>query len=449
MSDAHSVLVVDDDAAMREMLVSLLEGQGLCCASAPGAEAALEQVREQAFDAVISDIRMPGRDGVELVGEILELRAGTPVILMTAFGSIDSAVGAMRAGAFDYVTKPFKRDAILASLERAFERRALEEENRVLRRAVDRSTSFGDLIGASPAMHEIFALIRKVASSRSNVLITGESGTGKDVVARTLHFSGARRDKPFVPINCTAMPEGLLESELFGHVRGAFTGAATTRAGYFDEAKGGTLFLDEIGEMPLDTQVKLLRAVESGEIRPLGASEPVRVDVRLLAATNSDLTRAVEEGRFREDLFYRLNVVPIQLPPVRERKGDVPLLVNHFLKQEGRVLRIEPEAIQAMERYEWPGNVREIGNAMRRACALLSGDVLRLEDLPPRLIPQEAPGAGPRRLADVERQAIVETLDEYDGDRSASARVLGIDRSTLYRKMKRYGIEVNGRGLSP
>jgi DNA-binding NtrC family response regulator len=284
MAKPWTILVVDDDAPMRDMLVSLVEEAGYQAAAAGGADEAVEKAREQEYDAVLSDIRMPGKDGIQLIGELRELRPDTPVILMTAFGTIDSAVDAMRAGAFDYVTKPFKRDEILAVLERAFERRELEQENRRLRRALDRSSAFGDLIGASPAMREIFALIRKIAGSGSSVLITGESGTGKEVVARTIHYTGARASRPFVPINCTAMPEGLLESELFGHVRGAFTGAHTAKKGLFEEANGGTLFLDEIGDMPLGLQGKLLRVLQDREIRPVGGNRSVKVDVRIVTA---------------------------------------------------------------------------------------------------------------------------------------------------------------------
>ena len=449
MRQVHSVLVIDDDAAMREMLVSLLEEEGIRSRAAGGPDEALEAIREAEFDAVISDIRMPGKDGVRLTGELRELRPETPVILMTAFGSIDSAVDAMRAGAFDYVTKPFKREAILASLERAFERTALVEENRRLRRAVDRTTSFGDLIGASPAMHEIFALIRKVASSRSNVLISGESGTGKDVVARTLHFTGARRDKPFVPINCTAMPEGLLESELFGHVRGAFTGAHTSKKGLFEEANGGTLFLDEIGDMSIGLQGKLLRVVQDGEVRPVGGNRAVSVDARLVTATNRELKAEIEAGRFRKDLFYRLNVIPIHIPPLRERPEDIELLAEAFLrKHAGSEPRaISPAAMDRLVRYHWEGNARELENMIERALALSSSRELGPEDL---LLPgqnghpeaETSPEQSPLELASERRLTLRELGDLYiervlaltGGNKVQAARILGINRRTLYRR---------------
>ncbi|MBW2316967.1 MAG: sigma-54-dependent Fis family transcriptional regulator, partial [Deltaproteobacteria bacterium] len=359
MTEQRRILVVDDDDAMREMVVSLLGDQGYEATGEDAAEPALEHLRAHDVDAVVSDIRMPGMSGLELVGAIHALRPATPVVLMTAFGSIDSAVEAMRAGAFDYITKPFKRDELFLALERAFETRALLEENRRLRRAVDRSSAFGDLIGSSPAMHDIFALMRKVADNRSSVLITGESGTGKEVVARTLHFAGTRKEKPFVPINCTAIPEGLLESELFGHVRGAFTGAHATKRGLFEEAHGGTLFLDEIGDMGPGLQSKLLRVLQDREIRPVGGNQSVKVDVRIVAATNKDLDKEMDSGHFRRDLFYRLNVIPIHIPPLRERPEDVRPLAEALLAKHAGTdspRRLAPSAIERLMACPWEGN---------------------------------------------------------------------------------------------
>jgi DNA-binding NtrC family response regulator len=447
MTSDRSVLVVDDNAPMREMLASLLQESGYCTRVSENAEEALELLREIEVDVVLSDIRMPGKDGVEFTSELREVRPQTPVILMTAFGSIDSAVEAMRAGAFDYVTKPFKRDAILASLERAFERRALEEENRRLRRALDRSTRFGDLLGASPAMHEIFALIRKVANTTSHILITGESGTGKDVVARTLHYTSARKDQPFVPINCTAMPEGLLESELFGHVRGAFTGAHTTKRGLFEEADGGTLFLDEIGDLPLGLQGKLLRAIQDGEIRPVGGNRSVKVDVRILTATNRDLAEEIEEGRFRRDLYYRLNVIPIHIPPLRERPEDISLLAEAFVRKHGDdEITISPEAMELLLRQPWEGNARELENMIERALALRNGSVLGVSDFP--LSNGRVGGDTPRRTSGLLAEAmhegltlrelgdlyIEQVLEQCGGNKVRAARALGINRRTLYRR---------------
>jgi DNA-binding NtrC family response regulator len=448
MAEARSLLIVDDDAAMRQMLESLFREQGYAVAQADSANAALECAREQEFDAVLSDIKMPGKSGVEMVGELRDLRPDTPVVLMTAFGSIDSAVEAMRAGAFDYITKPFEPEAVLLTIERAVERRVLEEENRRLRRAVDRTSALGDLIGASPAMREIFAMIRKVAHSRSSVLITGESGTGKEVVARTLHYHGARAHKPFIPINCTAIPEGLLESELFGHVRGAFTGAHATKRGLFEKADGGTLFLDEIGDMGAVLQGKLLRVLQDREIRAVGGTQSVRVDVRIVAATNKDLSKEIEEGRFREDLYYRLNVIPIHIPPLRERPEDIPPLVAAFLRKhaEGERRRMSPEAMQRMSAHPWKGNARELENAIERALALCESEEIGADDLPLELS-EPAPGAqaaDPRdlrplaetrmSLRELEDRYIDEVLELTGGNKVKAARILGIDRKTLYRR---------------
>jgi len=451
MSERRRILVVDDDDAMREMVVSLLGDEGYEAEGKDGAEPALEHLRDHEVDAVVSDIRMPGQTGLELVGEIHALRPETPVVLMTAFGSIDSAVEAMRAGAFDYITKPFKRDELLLALERAFENRALLEENRRLRRAVDRTSAFGDLIGASPAMHDIFAMLRKVADNRSSVLITGESGTGKEVVARTLHFAGTRKDQPFVPINCTAIPEGLLESELFGHVRGAFTGAHATKRGLFEEAHGGTLFLDEIGDMGPGLQSKLLRVLQDREIRPVGGNHTVKVDVRIVAATNKDLEKEMDAGHFRRDLFYRLNVIPIHIPPLRERPEDVRPLAEALLAKHAGAdspRRFCPAAIDRLMTCPWEGNARELENVIERALALSEGDVIESDDLPLGGEASRAaePGGSGLLRAAVEQQPtlhelgdlyIEEILKKTGGNKVRAARILGINRRTLYRRGER------------
>jgi DNA-binding NtrC family response regulator len=449
MSLPQSVLVVDDDAAMREMVVSLLDEQGIHARSAASADEAVEILADFDCDVILSDIRMPGRTGIELLGQLRELRPHTPVVLMTAFGSIDSAVEAMHAGAFDYVTKPFQSDALLLSLQRAFERRALEDENRRLRRAVDRVTSFGDLIGASPAMREIFALVRKIAGNRSSVLITGESGTGKEVVARTIHFSGGRASRPFVPINCTAIPEGLLESELFGHVRGAFTGAHTTKRGLFEQANGGTLFLDEIGDMGLGLQGKLLRVLQDREIRAVGSNTAVKVDVRIVAATNRDLRAEIDAGRFRRDLFYRLNVIPVEIPPLRERPEDIPILAEAFVRKhaEGSTRRLSAAAIARLQRCTWEGNARELENVIERALALSDAEEIGPDDLPLPGDTETAPSDTQRLLQEaIERRLTLAQLEdlyidrvlEYThGNKVHAARILGINRRTLYRRGER------------
>jgi DNA-binding NtrC family response regulator len=453
-SHSSSVLIVDDDAAMRQMLVSLLRERGLNASEAASGDLALEKLRESEFGAVLSDIKMPGRSGIDLVGEIRRVRPDTPVILMTAFGSIDSAVEAMRAGAYDYITKPFEPESVLMTIERALERRALEEENQRLRRAVDRTASFGELIGQSPAMRDIFALIRRVAHGRSSVLISGESGTGKELVARTLHYHGARADKPFIPINCTAIPEGLLESELFGHVRGAFTGAHTSKRGLFERANGGTLFLDEIGDMGLGLQSKLLRVLQDQEIRPVGATQAVKVDVRIVAATHRDLETEIAAGRFRDDLYYRLNVIPIHIPPLRERPEDIPALVDGFVRKHAGGARrmLTQAAIDRLASLPWRGNARELENVVERALALTDSEEIGPAELPLGSAGSEEPldsAAGLLRTAaeqrltlrDLEERYIEQILKLTGGNKVRASAILGIDRKTLYRRAERGGRE--------
>jgi DNA-binding NtrC family response regulator len=452
----RKILVVDDDKAMREMVMALLEDAGHAASGADGADLALEHLGDSDFDAVISDVRMPGRSGIELLGEIRELRPETPIVLMTAFGSIDSAVEAMRAGAFDYVTKPFKRDAVLLSLERAFEHRNLEQENRRLRKAVDRTSSFGELIGTSVGMREIFAMIRKVSDSRASVLITGESGTGKELVARTLHFSGARAKQPFIPVNCTALPEGLMESELFGHVRGAFTGAVSTKRGLFEEADGGTIFLDEIGDMSPGLQSKLLRVLQDRQIRPVGSTQSRTIDLRVIAATNCDLRESIEAGKFRKDLLYRLNVIPIEIPPLRDRPEDIPLLASAFLRKhgDGRRLSVSPEAMARLCTLPWEGNARELENAIERAIAFSESDNLTGDDFPesgestehgenqgPAALLDEA-AAGDLTLSELSERYTSQVLKQTKGNKARAAKILGINRRTLYRRG--FGSDDNG-----
>jgi DNA-binding NtrC family response regulator len=450
MEESRTLLVVDDDLAMREMLASLFVERGFAVQQAGSADEALECLRDVEYDVVLSDIKMPGRSGIEMVGEIREMRPETPVVLMTAFGSIDSVIESMRAGAFDYITKPFETESVMLTIDRAIEWRALEEENRRLRRAVDQTSAFGDLIGASPAMREIFAMIRKVAHNRASVLITGESGTGKEVVARTIHYHGSRSANPFIPINCTAIPEGLLESELFGHVRGAFTGAHTSKQGLFEKARGGTLFLDEIGDMGLGLQSKLLRVLQDREIRPVGSTQSTKIDVRIITATNKDLQKEMEEERFREDLFYRLNVIPIHIPPLRDRPEDLPLLVDEFVRKHSDGVRrhVSRAAMERLMQFPWKGNARELENVIERALALSSDDQIDLADLPGadldgsggRDAADEFPrGAAQRRLSlrEVEDLYIEEVMRLTAGNKVQAAKILGIDRKTLYRRAER------------
>ncbi len=449
MTLPRRILIVDDDRAMREMLVSLFKERGLWVEDASSADAALAFAADQEFDVVLSDVRMPGLSGIELVGQLRRLRPATPVVLMTAFGSIDSAVDAMRSGAFDYLTKPFEPDAVILAVERALSHRALALENEQLRRAVDRSGSLGELIGKSPAMREIFALIKRISHGRSSVLVTGESGTGKEVVARAIHFHGDRAEKAFVPINCTAIPEGLLESELFGHVRGAFTGAHASKRGLFEKADGGTLFLDEIGDMGLVLQGKLLRVLQDREIRPVGGTQSVRVDVRIIAATNRDLEAEIAAGRFREDLFYRLNVIPIHISPLRERPEDVPALVEAFLRRhaDGRRRFLSPEGLERLLGHAWRGNARELENVIERALALSDAETLGPADIPLPGGPAAEKPQGEDFLAaaashgmslhELSERYTEQVLRSTSGNKVQAARVLGIDRKTLYRRAER------------
>jgi DNA-binding NtrC family response regulator len=450
MSSQSRLLIVDDDTAMREMLASLFRDRGYSVDAAVSAAEALGKASDQYFDVVLSDIRMPGKTGIEMVGELRKRLPETPVVLMTAFGSIDSAVESMRTGAFDYITKPFEPDAVVLTIERALERRALEEENRRLRRTLDQTSSFGDLIGESPAMREIFALIRKVANSSSSVLVTGESGTGKEVVARTIHYSGNRADQPFVPINCTAIPEGLLESELFGHVRGAFTGAHTTKQGLFEKADGGTLFLDEIGDMSLALQGKLLRVLQDREVRAVGGTKVTKVNVRIIAATNKDPATEMEAGSFREDLYYRLNVIPIYIPPLRERPQDVLPLAKAFVikHSSNRARTISSSGLQYLSTFPWKGNARELENVIERALALSDLTEIDPEDLLLDPAARDGCETAPAKLmhaATEDRLTLRELEDRYikevmritDGNKVHAAKILGIDRKTLYRRAER------------
>lgn len=445
------ILVVDDDPAILDMLEDLLTEADYEVSLARSADEALEIAGRLEPDMVLTDLQMPGKDGLELLAELRSLRPTTPVLIMTAFGSIRSAVAAIRAGALDYVTKPFDREDLLLALERALERRSLEDENRRLRRAVERASSFGELEGKSPQMNEIYALIRRVSGNNSNILITGESGTGKEVVARTIHFTGTRKDRPFVPINCTAMPEGLLESELFGHVRGAFTGAHASKKGLFETAEGGTLFLDEIGDMPLQLQGKLLRVLQDREVRPVGGTQSIRVDVRIVAATNQDLDKHIDSGDFRQDLYYRLNVIPIEIPPLRERPDDIPVLAEAFLRKhsEDARYRLTEGAVRKLMSARWPGNARELENCIERALAMTDSHEITANDV--LLSSSEArsghlgldemlvKAALDRRLSlkELGDAYIAAALEAAGGRKSEAARILGVNRRTLYRREER------------
>jgi DNA-binding NtrC family response regulator len=444
-----SILVVDDDADMREWVKEELEHEGFVVETAAGGRAGVERVKKGGIDLVVSDVKMPDLDGLDLLREIREVDPSPFVIIVTGFGSIDTAIRAVKLGAYDYITKPFKIDQLLLSIDKALAERSLRTEVTRLREEVSRRDRMDNIIGRSPPMQEIFALIRRASASYANLLITGESGTGKELVARALHAKSPRKGRPFVAVNCAAIPDTLLESELFGYARGAHSTANADRQGLFVEANGGTLFLDEIAELPLSLQPKLLRVLQDGEVRPLGMNRSERVDVRVIAATNRDIERQLREGRFREDLYYRLNVIQIQLPPLRGRQEDILPLADHFLTRSversgKRVKGWKEGAKKILLGHHWPGNVRELENVVERAVALTEGDLIGPEDLPramqerknqDRLATAVAQGF---TLDQLEREYIERVLEVEGGNKTRAAHRLGLDRKTLYRKLEEY-----------
>ncbi|HXF74975.1 MAG TPA: sigma-54 dependent transcriptional regulator, partial [Methylomirabilota bacterium] len=413
-------------------------------------ESAIEIFKSSRFDLVVTDLMMPKMKGIELVQRLREIDGGAIVLLITAFGTIESAVEAMRAGAFHYITKPFHNDEILIHVKRAVEQKFLREEVQRLRTEVQARERFQNIIGQSEAMQRVFEIVAQVSDLPANVLIEGESGTGKELIARAIHAHSSRAAGPFIPVNCAAIPETLLESELFGYVRGAFTDARKDRRGLFQEASGGTLFLDEIGEIPLALQAKLLRALEDKEVRPLGANQTVTVDARLLSASNRNLGELVRAGKFRQDLYYRLNVIRIELPPLRERRDDIPLLVNHFIQKfaagaHRKVEGVEPTALATLKNYHWPGNIRELEHTIERAVLLGKSAMLNVDDLPAHLVSRsdgevvvEQALAKQLTLRDLEREYIAKVLEFTRGNKTEAARILGVDRTTLYRKLEEY-----------
>lgn len=450
-----TALVVDDEENMVHVLTTLLAQEGFGVAAARTGEEALERIRSEVVDLVLLDVRLPGRDGLEVLEAVKAQRPDCGVLMMTAFGSIESAVAALRAGADDYLVKPFRAEEVLRRIQAVLERQGLRREVRRLRREVGTRYGFGNLLGRSPALRALLGHLEQVAPTRSTVLLMGESGTGKELAARALHYNSDRAERPFVVIDCAAIPETLQESELFGHTRGAFTGAVAAKRGLFEEAHGGTLFLDEVGDLSAATQAKLLRVLQEGTIRRLGDTRTIQVDVRIVAATNRDLPAEVRAGRFREDLFFRLNVLPLRLPPLRERLEDIALLAEHFLRRfaadTGRPVRqIAPPALDCLMAYRWPGNVRELEHAIERAVLLSQGETLEVRDLPPAV--QGGGGQGveeaPLRLrdavarlnADLERGLIRRALARTGGNRTEAALVLGISRRALLYKLKGYGI---------
>ncbi len=451
------LLVVDDDPPSCEVVAEALRAEGYEVAAAEGGRAALALATERVFDVVVSDIRMPDLDGMALLRGLREAAPDASVILLTAFGTVEAALEAIKAGAFDYVAKPLHLDDLLLTVRRAIEQRRLVRENQRFRETLQDRYRLGNIVGVSPRMLDVFKLIGRVAPTRSTVLITGESGTGKEIVARALHFNGPRAAGPFVTIDCAGLAETLLESELFGHIRGAFTGAVSTRRGLFESAHGGTAFLDEVGDIGPNIQAKLLRVLDLQEVKPVGSNEAIRIDVRLIAATNKDLQAQVREGRFREDLFYRLNVVSIHLPPLRERREDIPALAQHFLRKyaetNGKAISgMAPEAMARLEAYAWPGNVRELENAIERAVAVSRHPILLPDDLPVSLglppgTPAETGEPAPPAFASLDtliRQHVARVLAATGGNKKRAAEILGVDRRTLYRMLERFAMLAPG-----
>ncbi|HNN91814.1 MAG TPA: sigma-54 dependent transcriptional regulator [Pseudomonadota bacterium] len=448
-----SILIIDDDRGMCELLELGLCKRGFHVRWTTDPRTAMDLLTQSEFEAVVTDLNMPGQNGIELTKKLVGNRPDLPVIVITAFGSMESAIAAMRAGAYDFVTKPLEVDALALVLQRAVAHRALREEVKLLRRAVASSRNPDNLLGDSGEMRQVLDVVSRVAEADVSVLILGESGTGKELVARSLHNHSSRRDGPFVAVNCSALPEALLESELFGHARGAFTDARSARRGLFQQAHGGTLFLDEIGDLPLLLQPRLLRALQERKVRPVGSDSETDIDVRLLAATHQDLEKAVEERSFRSDLYYRLNVVQVRLPPLRTRGNDVLVLAQHFLDQASarlgkKVERLNPKAAERLLAYSWPGNVRELQNCIERAVALTAYDQIGVDDLPERVRdyrPSQVLVASdhPSELVsmdEIERRYILRVLDVVAGNKSLAAQILGFDRRTLYRKLERYGL---------
>jgi len=447
----ETILLIDDDSSLRRVIEFSLAEAGYRVQPAASGEEGLALFGKEPADAVVTDITMSGMNGIDVLKKVQEQAPGLPVVVITAYGTIESAVEAMKLGAFDYVTKPFNRDELRMTLERALKLRRLENENRRLRDEVIGKYRFEGIIGRSETFQSILDLAGRVAGSDASVLVTGESGTGKELIARAIHYTGGRATGPFVAVNCAAIPENLIESELFGHVKGAFTGAVKDKEGKFELADGGTLFLDEIGELRIDLQAKILRALQERTIDRVGGTKPAAVNVRILAATNRDLEREVKEGRFREDLYYRLSVITLQVPPLRERRDDIPLLAEHFLRKYNRdaAVSFAPDALTALSAYGWPGNVRELENVIERASVLRRGTTITVSDLPEKLagvrhgigdIILNLPDDG-LSLEDLEKSLIVKALEKHKGNQTRAAEYLRITRPTLIYRMEKYGLK--------
>ncbi len=461
------VLILDEDAAVRSAISEIAAGRGFSPHAVGTVEAAREYLRGNSTDLLLLDLKSPNGEGIELLDEVKTLQSDTSIVVMTAFATVTSAVEVMRTGATDYLTKPFAMEELAAVLDRTATRRQLNSDSRKLRERLRSQQNLGTIIGQSPEMDKLYRILSKVAHSSHPVMILGESGTGKELVARSIHGNGPNAQKPFLPVDCGSLVPTLVESELFGYVKGAFPGANRNKDGLLVAAEEGTVFLDEVGELPLELQAKLLRALQEREVRPVGASTRVPIRARILAATNRDLTVMVEQGRFRKDLFYRLNVVSLKIPPLRERRPDIPLLTAHFLerigKEYGKRFELGDEALRVLAEYDWPGNVRELENALERACSFASGDTVQLGDLPTQLqdfrmqqrrvtvplretLQAAAAQPGVTSLAEMEKQAILDTIRRLKGDKLQAARLLGIGKTTLYRKLKEYNIGENMLG---
>jgi DNA-binding NtrC family response regulator len=456
------ILIVDDESDMCANISRILGRLGHACMTAPDGARGRELLEAEAPDLLLTDLKMPGVDGMDLLRHAREVDPTLPVIVMTGFATVESAVAAMREGAFDYLPKDFSMEQLRVAVERALRQRGLEVENKNLRQQLQRALGFENLVGASPAMARVFELVKKAARSEANILLVGESGTGKELVARAIHANSPRAAQAFVPVDCASLPENLLESELFGHEKGAFTGAQRAKPGLVEVAHRGTLFLDEIGEMPIGLQAKLLRALQEHQIRRVGGTALVDVDLRLVSATNRNLRQAIGAGQFREDLYYRIDVIEIRLPPLRERTGDVDLLARAFLKKYGggRVLNIDDEAMTVLRAHAWPGNVRELSNVIERACALTEGDTIGRRDLPDSVLPSTMPAVGPpesgpgvpsgldlplkdakdRWMQVLEASYLKELLARHGGNISAAAKAAGIDRKTFHRLVSKYQV---------
>jgi two-component system response regulator PilR (NtrC family) len=457
------LLVVDDEPSMREFLEIMLSQDGYEVITSASGEEGFKIYRKETPDLVLTDVKMPGMSGLDLIREIHSLDPAVPIIAITAYASADDALRAVREGAYDYLSKPFQIEDLRIIIRNALETKRLRRENQELKRSIEEKYRFGEIVGKSSEMEDIFSLIKKVAPSKAGVLIIGESGTGKELIAKAIHYSSPRADKPFITINCTAIPENLLESEMFGHLKGSFTGAVSNKAGLVEAADTGTLFLDEIGEIPLSIQVKLLRFLQEREFRRVGGTDDKKIDVRIIAATNKKLEKEMELGNFREDLYYRLNVIRIKIPPLREREEDIPLLVNHFMKkfaaEQGKnITRVSSLAMRVLSNYSFPGNVRELENIVERCVTLEQSDQLTAENLPTKLIERSAattptemdiPPDGidlNRTMENTERKLITKALEMTGGNRSRAARLLGISFRSLRYRLVKLGMESESEG---